>query len=267
MKHNSTLLSSFLIQARVVGALLMREILTRFGRHNVGFLWIFLEPMSFTLGITALWNILKISHGDAHLSITTFAVTGYSTILMWRNCANRCAIAVTPNHSLMYHRNVRVMDIFLSRALLEIAGATMSFIILTVIFSIVGLMDPPADILMMICGWVYLAIFSVGLGFTVGVVSELSETFDRVWHTIAYLLFPISGSAFMVEWLPKSFQRMVLWIPMVHASEVIRGGYYGPLVKPFYSPSYMVVCALVSLFVGLLLVRYLSVRITPESSS
>lgn len=41
MRHDTPLLRSFQIQLRVVGALLMREILTRYGRHNIGFLWVF----------------------------------------------------------------------------------------------------------------------------------------------------------------------------------------------------------------------------------
>jgi ABC-type polysaccharide/polyol phosphate export permease len=43
-------------EIRVIGALLMREILTRYGRHNIGFMWLFVEPMMFTLGVLALWT-------------------------------------------------------------------------------------------------------------------------------------------------------------------------------------------------------------------
>src|SRR3546814_5552704 len=42
------LLAGFKIQRNVVAALFMREVLTRFGRHNIGFLWMFVEPMLFT---------------------------------------------------------------------------------------------------------------------------------------------------------------------------------------------------------------------------
>jgi capsular polysaccharide transport system permease protein len=262
-KHNTSLPRSFQIQCRVIAALLMREIITRYGRHNVGFLWIFFEPMSFTLGVTALWNVAKFNHGS-NLSITTFAVTGYSTILLWRNTANRCALAILPNHSLLYHRNVRVIDLFISRALLEVSGATMSFLFLSLLFIAVGLMEPPKDIALILAGWLYLAIIAVGLGFIIGSLSELSETYDRMWHTIAYLLFPLSGAAFMVEWLPTTAQKVVLWLPMVHACEMIRYGYFGALVKPHYNVEYMVVADLVMLFTGLVMVRYVSARVEPE---
>ena len=49
------------IQLRVLGALLMREIITRYGRDNLGFLWLFVEPMIFTLGITALWSAVGLA--------------------------------------------------------------------------------------------------------------------------------------------------------------------------------------------------------------
>ena len=59
-----TLRHSWEIQLRVVGALLIRETLTRYGRHNIGFLWLFAEPMLFTLGVTALWTATKTVHGS-----------------------------------------------------------------------------------------------------------------------------------------------------------------------------------------------------------
>ncbi|MFM0408778.1 ABC transporter permease [Paraburkholderia dipogonis] len=248
---------------RVVGALLMREILTRYGRHNVGFLWIFFEPMMFTLGVLGLWTISKATHGST-LPITSFAVTGYSSVLLWRNCANRCALAILPNQALLYHRNVRVIDLFMARVLLEIAGATMSFVFLTVLFVIVGLMQPPQDITLVIGGWMHLAVFGSSVGFIVGALSERTETAERIWHTMAYLLFPLSGALFMVEWMPENFQKIILLLPMVHGTEMLRGGYFGSLVKAHYDVGYMIKCDLVLMFIGLFLVNDASKRVEPE---
>lgn len=263
MLHDTAFLRSLQIQMRVVGALLMREILTRYGRHNVGFLWIFFEPMMFTLGVLTLWTATKATHGST-LPITSFAVTGYSSVLLWRNCANRCALAILPNQALLYHRNVRVIDLFMARVLLEIAGATMSFVFLTIFFVTVGLMQPPQDITLVIGAWVYLAAFGSSLGFAIGALSERSETVERVWHTIAYLLFPLSGALFMVDWLPAKFQKVVLILPMVHGTEMLRSGYFGSLVKPHYDIGHMVTCDLVLMFIGLFLVKDASKRVEPE---
>jgi capsular polysaccharide transport system permease protein len=241
----------------------MREILTRYGRHNVGFLWVFFEPMMFTLGVLVLWTLSRSTHGS-NLPITTFAVTGYSSVLLWRNCANRCALAIQPNQALLYHRNVRVIDFFAARLLLEMAGATMSFVLLTCVFVTAGLMKPPHDITMILGGWLHLAAFGSGLGLIIGALSERSETVERVWHTIAYLLFPLSGALFMVDWLPEKFQKVILYLPMVHGIEMLRGGYFGSLVKPHYNISYMIVSDMILMLIGLYLVRDASMRVEPQ---
>ncbi|MBA1360607.1 ABC transporter permease [Burkholderia gladioli] len=263
MHHDTPIAKSLQIQLRVVGALLMREILTRYGRHNVGFLWIFFEPMMFTLGVLALWTVAHATHGSS-LSITSFAVTGYSSVLLWRNCANRCALAILPNQALLYHRNVRVIDLFLARLLLEIAGATMSFVFLTILFVTIGLMDAPKDISLVLGGWAHLTVFGSSLGLIVGALSERSETVERVWHTIAYLLFPLSGAVFMVEWIPEKYQHIILYLPMVHGTEMLRSGYYGSLVKAHYSIPYMIACDAILLLIGLYFVRDASMRVEPE---
>jgi capsular polysaccharide transport system permease protein len=242
------------VQSRVIGALVRREILTRFGRHNFGFMWLFLEPMMFTLGIITLWTLTRASHGS-NLPIAPFAITGYSSVLLWRNAANRCGNAVEPNRGLLYHRNVRVIDLFVARLILEIVGATTSLFVIASGFIFFGYMDPPRDLLTMAFGWTLLAWFACGLGFVVGSISELSEFFDRIWHTITYLVFPLSGAAFLVEWLPTSAQDVVTWVPMVNGTEMLRDGYYGPLITAHYSVLYLICVNFVLTLVGISLLR------------
>src|SRR6266403_6346716 len=100
-----SLLRSLAIQRQVLHALMMREIITRFGRENLGVLWLVAEPMLFTLGVTTLWTAAGLSHSSA-IPIVAFAVTGYSSVLMWRNSAGRCSMAIAQNKTLLFHRNV-----------------------------------------------------------------------------------------------------------------------------------------------------------------
>lgn len=257
------LLKSWAIQRRVIGALLLREILTRYGRHNIGFLWLFVEPMLFTLGVTALWTAAKSAHGSS-LPIVAFAVTGYSSVLMWRNMPARCIGAITPNLSLMYHRHVKVMDIFASRLLLEIAGATMSFIALAMFFFFIGWMQAPEDVLKIILGWILLAWFGSSLALLLGALAERSEIIEKLWHPAAYLLFPLSGAAFIVDALPRAAQEFVLYLPMVHGVEFIREGYFGSSFRAHYDIAYMASVNLVLTLLALAQVRDVSRKVMPE---
>ena len=250
----TTFQQSLTIQLRVIGALLMREVLTRYGRDNIGFLWLFVEPMIFTMGVTSLWIATRGMHMSS-LPIIPFAVTGYSSVLMWRNTASRCSKAIVPNLSLLYHRNVTVLDLFLARLILEIAGATTALVTLSLILVATGWMEPPVDILTMAGGWVLLAWFAAGLGLIVGALTERSDAFERIWHILTYLAFPVSGAFFMVEWLPQHVQEMALWVPMINGVEMMREGYYGDAVKAHYSIAYLVLVNFSMLLIGLMLVH------------
>ena len=259
----ASLRRSWTIQRRVIGALLMREILTRFGRHNIGFLWLFVEPMLFTLGVTALWTLAGAGHGS-NLPIVAFAITGYSSVLLWRNMPSRCIGAIDPNLALMYHRHVKVVDIFAARLLLEAAGATISFIVLALVFSAIGWMRPPEDIGKVLFAWFMLAWFGFSLALFMGALSERSEIIEKLWHPTSYLLFPLSGAAFMVDALPTAAQKIVLLLPMVHGVELLREGYFGSTFNAHYDIVYMaVVCACLTLL-GLAKMRDISRTVTPE---
>src|SRR5580700_10130295 len=201
---------SLAIQIRVVHALLLREIITRYGRDNLGVLWMVGEPMIFTLGVTTLWSAVGLSHGGTGIPIVAFAVTGYSSVLMWRNATSQCSAGIEQNKPLLFHRSVLIIDVFLTRIALEVVGASSSFIFLSFFFIFIGWMPVPDNLLLVLAGWFMLAWFGSSLALLVGGGTAFSPLVHRLWHPIAYLLFPLSGAAFMVDWLPKKLQDAVL---------------------------------------------------------
>ena len=259
----ATLLASLEINRRIVGALLVREMLTRYGRHNIGFLWLFVEPMLFTLGVTALWTATKSVHGS-DLPIVAFALTGYSSVLLWRNMPGRCIGALWANLSLMYHRNIKVLDIYLARLMLEFGGATISFAVLSLIFVALGKLALPEDFLKVAGGWLLLAWFGSALAIFLGALSHQSELVDKLWHPASYLLFPLSGAAFLVDALPIFAQEIVLWIPTVHGVELVREGWFGSQARAHYDVAYLVTCNLVLSLAALMTVRWIARRVVPE---
>ncbi len=251
------------VQLRVLGALFMRETLTRYGRHNLGFLWLFVEPMIFTLGVTALWTATKSVHGS-DLPIVAFALTGYSSVLLWRNMPGRCIGALWNNLALMYHRNIKVLDIYLARILLEFGGATMSFATLGTMFILLGILEPPQDILQVAAGWLLIAWFGGAMAIWLGALSHESEIVDKLWHPASYLLFPLSGSAFLVAVLPRAAQEVVLYIPVVHGIEFIREGWFGIRARAVYDLGYLIPFNLVVSVLAMLTVRRVSAHVVPE---
>lgn len=217
----------------------------------------------FTLGVTALWTLSGAGHGS-NLPIAAFAITGYSSVLLWRNMPGRCIGAITPNLSLMYHRHVKVIDIYASRLLLEAAGATISFIVLSIIFSTIGWIKPPEDLGKVLFAWFMLTWFGFSLALLLGALSEQSELVEKIWGPMSYLLFPLSGAAFMVDSLPTAARDFVLLLPMVHGVELLREGFFGSTFKAYYNISYMALVCTTLTILGLAKCRQISQTVMPE---
>ncbi|TNJ35956.1 ABC transporter permease [Prosthecochloris vibrioformis] len=243
---------SLCVQLRVIGALLRREMLTRYGRNNIGFLWLFVEPMIFTLVMVAIWSVRR---AGMDISVVMFAITGYPVAMIWRNSVSRGKNAISPNNALLYHRNVKVLDIFASRILLEITGGVASFLFLVIIFNFTGSMQPPEDILKILFGLLLMAWFGAALAMVIGSLTERSEVVDKLWSPFSFFLFISSGVFFLVDWLPPVAQQYILWLPMVHGIELVRDGYFGRLFTAHYDVAYLTFWNLFLTLLGLAMLR------------
>jgi ABC-type polysaccharide/polyol phosphate export permease len=251
------------VQIRVIKALVLREMITRFGRHNIGFLWMFVEPMMFSIGITILWTYMG-GHAKGTIPVAGFALTGYSAIVAWRNCVGRTSNSIKANKALLYHRRVTIFDIAISRGLLEFAAVTVSFLVLSILFTELGLMHLPSDPLQVVIGWILLGWFVIAAGLITVYLDERSEIFERVWHVAMYLTLPFTGAFTMVNWLPEAAQTILLYSPMVNAVEMLREGYFGSGINAQYSISYLITCNIAVTALALLLIQRVNKIITAE---
>lgn len=262
-KNFKEFMTSLQIQSKVIYALMMREIITRFGRKNFGFLWLFLEPALFTLGVVIMWQIFHATR-TIKFPIAEFAFTGYITVLMWRNCGSRAVKAIQPNLALMYHQNVKLIDIMFARLFLEILGVTGAFISIACLFLFTDTLEPIYDFFYIVIGWLLLAWFAFSLGITVGSLTEISDIIERLWHPISYFMLPVSGAFYLVQWLPESVRQYALYVPTVSCVELIRYGFIGNKFTPYYNIGYVVCFNLILLFVGLLILIYVGRKIELE---
>ena len=50
-------------------------------------------------------------------------------------------------------------------------------------------------------------------------------------------------------------RELVVWVPMIHGTEMLRHGYYGNLVQTFESPLYLITWNLVLSLLGFIAIR------------
>ncbi|OSI27926.1 ABC transporter permease [Neisseria dumasiana] len=261
--HETSFRESLVIQLRVIGALLMREIITRYGRNNIGFLWLFVEPLLMTLLIVIAWKFLKADHLSS-LNIVAFVLTGYPMAMMWRNASSRSIGAISANATLLYHRNVKILDTIFARVLLEVAGATVAQIAIMVVLVTLRWVAVPNDIFYMFLAWVLMGLFALSLGLIVCSIAFKFEVFGKLWSTLSLIMLPISGAFFFLSSLPYQIQSYFKWIPMVHGTEMFRQGYFGSAANTLENPWYLLLCNLVMLWIGLAMVAKFSKGVEPQ---
>jgi capsular polysaccharide transport system permease protein len=250
----ATFAAGWRIQRRVIGALMMRELVTRFGRENIGFLWIMVEPLLFGVLVGLVWRYM---HGpEEHgVSIIAFVVTGYLPLTFFRNSVMRAIRIFSVNGSLMYHRQVKVLDFVLVRVLIEMIGSMMAYAFIGTLLYAIDEFPMPSDFGILIEGWFLYCFFTFSLCLVLAPLSEVSDMLEKLLPVTTYVMIPFSGTFNMTAWLSPAAQNAVYYSPFVHGMEMMRYGVFGPAIDAQWDVSVPLAGSAVLTVIGLALCR------------
>jgi len=246
------------VQRRVVGALIIRETYTRFGRANLGFAWMYGEFLVFALPVIVMWRMIR-GHSEHGVLVVPFVWSGYLPILLFRHIGSHMLGAVRLNMVLFYHRNVTPFDAVLARMAVEVFGNWGAVVFSFFLLYSIGVMDWPRNMPLLFVGYFYMTWWCVSVGLVIAAFSERTIMFDKIWQPFSYMYMPVSGFVYMAAWLPSWARNFALsYVPSLPCYEMIRGGLFGPQVRVYYDiPRLSFILAAITLFglVGLRSVR------------
>lgn len=212
-------------QGRVIIALMLRELRTRFGRTQMGYLWAVLEPVTYIATMTFIFDLFGRPPriGD---SWPVFFATGVLTFLTYRKLSSSLANAFTANQSLLVYPIVKPIDTLAARALLEFA--TKLVVILIVFAGIIVLLNAPLPTRPehMIVALVLMAVLGFGIGTISAVITRKMPSWPHIDSIIQRPLIFISGVMFVPDSLPNNIREWLEWNPILHGIEWMRYGYY-----------------------------------------
>lgn len=251
------------IQKRVIGALMLRELTTRFGRENIGFLWIMVEPLLFAVLVGLIWRASK-GPTEYGVDIVAFVVTGYIPLVLFRTTVTRAVGSFIANGSLMYHKQIKILDIIIVRFLVELIGHMMAYLFVGLALSAIGWFPMPYDFGFLILGWIYYSLFVFSIAIVIAPLSELNEALEKFIPVTTYIMIPFSGVFFIVNALSPRAAEVALYSPPVHAMEMMRYGVFGPAMNAHFDYIYPLQFCLPFVAVGLLLCRIVRKRLVVE---
>lgn len=241
------------IQGRNIYALMMRDLMARFGRENIGFVWFVIEPILLSVGITFVWLLAGLNEKGG-VKVVELVLTGYLPLTLWRHLTGPIMGIFRSSGPLLYHRRISLLDLLLSRLLLEFLGATVALLLFFGTLVITGAIEGIASLDYFVLGWFMMAWIGISTGMLIAVATERSEVAGRFIAPLQYINLPLSGSFIMVEWLPEAAQKFIMYHPLVHCFEVFRRGYFGERVPTHYDIPYYVGCTFVITFLALIAV-------------
>jgi capsular polysaccharide transport system permease protein len=250
----SSFAAGWRIQRRVISALIIRELVTRFGRENIGFLWVMVEPLLFASLVGILWRYMKgpEMHG---VSVVAFVASGYIGLTLFRNSVSRSIRVFSVNGSLMYHRQIKVLDFIFVRFLIEMIGAMMAFLFIGLLLIPFGLFPMPADLGALISGWLLYCLFTFSLCLVLAPLSELSDALEKLVPVTTYVMIPFSGVFNMTSWLTPEAQKIMYYSPFVHGMELMRYGIFGDRVNAQWDVAVPLAGSAIFILIGLALCR------------
>lgn len=251
------------IQRRVISALMIRELVTRFGRENIGFLWMMVEPLLFAGLVGIMWRYMKgpEEHG---VSVVAFVASGYIPLTLFRHAISRCMRVFTVNGGLLYHRQIKVLDFIFVRVLIEVIGSMMAFVFIGTLLFVLGEFPMPADVGALLAGWSLYCLFTFSLCLVLAPLSELSEVLEKLLPVTTYIMIPFSGTFSMVSWLTPEVQQFMLYSPFVSPMELIRAGIFGDRVHPIWDLTVPISASIVLIVIGLTLCRSIRRKLVVE---
>jgi len=238
----------------VVFALMMREMKTRFGNYRLGYFWALLEPGIHLTIFVVMFGVIM-GRTMPGVDYTLFVITGIIPWLMFSDMLSRGMTAVSANVGLFSYRQVKPMDSFVARMILEGLIHIATYLLFLLIMSWVGKDISIKDPLGIFAAMALLFLFSFGIALTLCVVVTQYPEVQKFIPIVTRPLYFVSGIFFSTHTVPQQYRTLLLWNPVLQSNELARGAFFHNYPATDASWEYLALCAILATAFGLALYR------------
>lgn len=248
---------------RIIYALMLREIRTRFARARLGYAWAILEPISHLLTLGSVFSYMNSSLPPVGDSLFLFYMTGLLPYLMFGHVANEVGSSITSSGAVLQLPTVQRTDVIVSRAALQMATEILVGASAFGFSWLIGLTDRPmfANPLMCVAALLLLWCLGLGIGCINIALSGFFHGWDMLWQSIVRFLYFSSGIYYSPISMPEVIRDALSWNPILHGLDMFRAGFYSQYDPHWLDVGYLVGWSAGTMMVGLALERATRSRI------
>jgi capsular polysaccharide transport system permease protein len=244
----------FKIQMRVIRALILRDMRTRFGRSFFGWVIMVLWPLTHLAFLLAAY-LLAHRIAPFGTDVTVFAGTGILPYILCFYPARMIMLCLVQNQPLLLFPIVSPIDIVVARTILEIVNAFWVICVFCLALYIAGIPFLPHDYITAILA----VLATIYLGFSIGFFSAVMFKIVRLWIVVQVgaliLAYILSGAFVPVSFAPTWAQDLLWFNPLLHCVEWLRSAYYDSFGESLLSRTYLIGYSTVTLASALVLER------------
>lgn len=238
---------------RTIGALVLREMQTTYGRSPGGYAWALLEPIG---GIALLTLILvsgfRVREPALGSNFQLFFASGLLVLIMFQSISGRLAQSIAFSRNLLFYPGVKYTDALIARFLLNLLTQTLVFLIIVtgiiVLFDVQTIVDPVP----ILAGLGLTALLALGIGTLNCFLVNVVPIWDPIWSILTRPLILVSTVFYTFEQIPRQYQDIGWWNPLVHLVGMMRQGLYPSYDAYWVTPLYPATLGTVTLVFGLL---------------
>jgi capsular polysaccharide transport system permease protein len=265
--HPRALLQAMRLQQRVIGALILREIRTRFGTSRLGYAWAVAEPILHFMVLSWIYMALM-RQPLAGMSIALFFMSGVIPYFVYDKTGHRLAGAINANRALLHLALVKHVDVIVARALLELATLIFVFaLLMTGMYAFDQLQNTLIQPLILAKATALLWLIGLGVGATNAVLNALFKSWDTVFRMATRPLYLLSGMFYMAERVQSPIRDWVSYNPIIHGVELFRSGIFPGYGSTFIDETYLMAWAACSVVFGFAFERIMRRKVSTKVAS
>lgn len=239
---------------RAISALMIREINSTYGRSPGGYVWAVLQP----IGMIALLSFgfsLLVRAPSLGTSFLLFYATGFLPYDMYNQLQKKIYKSITFSRPMLSYPRVTWIDAIFARFFLNALTLIAVFcIVITAVLLIVS--DRTViDLVPIIIGVLMTAAVGLGVGTLNCLILGLFPVWEVFWKIASRPMFIASGVLFILEDMPPLAQDILWWNPLIHATGLVRTGFYPTYEASYVSIGYGFGFAMITFAAGLLFMR------------
>ena len=239
---------------RTIGALMLREMATTYGRSVGGYLWAILEPVAGIAFLSLVFSMVLRSPGLG-TNFPLFYASGFLPFAMTLGTISKVAQSVRFSKPFMAYPCVTFMDAILARLLL--AFLTNLLILALVLLGIMIAFGLPIwmDLRYVVGSAVFGMFLAAGIGSLNCYLMTSIPVYEQLWSIATRPMFLMSGVFFTYDAMPRIAQDILWYNPLIHLVGLMRKGLYPVYHGDYISVPYLLFVSAISLFFGLLLLN------------